>query len=170
MRIGWTHPVQSPTPTKIGRKTQDTSSPSHSFEMEPSLSHSNETGSAYGPAGNNSPPQQSDIQIKNYMMTVLFRQNWSENTSHFGAHGLPTRPGFDNQDYSYWQPEKVAQRVISFAKAVADKEPSTIDRLKSSALQGLDNAEKMLGNTVPLQQTREFVLQAFEDWKNEQPS
>lgn len=162
MRIGWTHPIPPSTPVNKARKAQTTSPSEQTDDFIPSQ----ELRATYSPSSSPPAVQESELQVKNYVMTVVFRQNWVEKKSSSLNTEPKTRGGFDYQDLSYWQPEKVAQRVISFSKSLVSDDPKSIDHLLSSAFKGLDDAEKMLGETEILRQTRESIADAFRAWKS----
>lgn len=164
MRIGWTPPIP-PSKSVLSKKLQSKATFETSMD-ESSAVRSAETGTA---AETLTSFQESELQVKNYVLTVAFRQNWAEKSLRLGGNSK-SREGFDYQDPFYWQPEKVAQRVISFTKAVAGQnDPSMIAPLLNSALKGLDEAEKILGNSDILQKTRESVYDAFQAWKTKTP-
>lgn len=161
MRIEGFNPLLPSAKIKDERKT----SPSVSPQPQDQFLHTIENTATYG-----TPPINKDqqLQVKNYVTTVLFRQNWAEKSSRFSTQFSRSTTGMEIHDTTYWKPEQVAKRIVSFAKSFGDHTTEKIDQLKETALRSLDDTAKMLGGSNgTLQKTQEQISQEFDTWKNE---
>lgn len=161
MRIEGFNPLLPTIKAKDDRKPSTT--PSQVGQDQ--FLHTVENTSTYSAPSANKDQQ---LQVKNYVTTVLFRQNWVEKSSRLNAQVLRSTAGIDFQDTAYWKPEQVGKRILNFAKSLGSTDSSKIDSLKESALKGLDDSAKMLGGmNGTLQKTQEQVISEFDAWKEQ---
>jgi hypothetical protein len=163
MRIGGVFPGSPVERAKKGKRNE----PVSKSRKDEFITQAQTASSAYSASTANSPQSQDNhLQVKNYVTTVLFRQNWIGNAN-LNINTMRSRDAFDFQDPLYWQPEKVAKRVVNFSKSLA-KDVSKIDEYRQAAGEGFDEAIKMLGETKSIAKTKELTEKAFEDWQAEQ--
>ncbi|HCC07325.1 MAG TPA: hypothetical protein DEP72_04100 [Clostridiales bacterium] len=69
----------------------------------------------------------------------------------------------------YWSAESTSSRLVNFAKAVSNSDPSKGEMLKDAIIQGFDMAKEIWGEELPeiCNQTRELTMQKMDDWMNE---
>ena len=74
---------------------------------------------------------------------------------------------FDNDPE--WGVEAVADRILAFAKALADGDPSKIAMLRDAVKKGYQMAEKAWGGALPgiSGRTMDRVMQGFDEWEKE---
>lgn len=67
-----------------------------------------------------------------------------------------------------WGVEQTAQRILDFAMALTGGDPSKAEAMRGAVEQGFAAAEKIWGGKLPdiSYQTRERVMQGFDDWVN----
>jgi hypothetical protein len=167
MRIGGLPPISPPGRTKEGQKSTVSPrlAPDKKDEFIKHAEGSSVSYPAYSPQVHQT--DEAHLQMKNYVTTVLLRQNWVEKTSRLNAHVL--RAGSDPEfiNSSYWQPEQAAKRILSFAQTLGGEDPSRIDTLQASVLTGIEDTIKMLGGETPAaRMTKEYVLNLFQDWRS----
>lgn len=65
--------------------------------------------------------------------------------------------------------QKTAERILSFAKAAIGDDPSKLDAIRAAVEKGFQQAQDMLGGTLPeiSQKTHALIQSTFERWKNE---
>jgi hypothetical protein len=65
--------------------------------------------------------------------------------------------------------DKVATRIIDFAKAISGNDKGKISKLKAAIEEGFEEAKKAFGGELPeiSNQTYEEVMKRLEDWSNE---
>ena len=164
MRIGGIFPGPPAERPKEGKRGETVSR----TRKDEFISQVKTAASSYSAPTVTSPQSQdSHLQIKNYVTTVLFRQNWIGKANRLNTNTFRSRDGFEFQDPVYWQPDNVAKRVVNFSKSLA-KEPPKIDEYRQAAEEGFDEAIKMLGETKNIDKTRELTEKAFGDWQSEQ--
>ena len=72
---------------------------------------------------------------------------------------------------NYLSPEKVAKRILDFAKAISGYDKSKIPLLKKAVNEGFKEAEKILGELPDVsKKTYTLVMKGFEEWENESPN
>lgn len=69
----------------------------------------------------------------------------------------------------YWGVDATSDRFIEFAKALSGGDPSKIELLKNSFIEGYEAAEEVWGGELPeiSQRTYEATLEKFDNWANE---
>ena len=75
----------------------------------------------------------------------------------------------DIAEDGYWGVEQTSDRIIKYATALTGGDPDKLDSMIAAFEQGYAEAEKQWGGTLPelAQQTREAVLQKFQDLKDQ---
>jgi hypothetical protein len=65
--------------------------------------------------------------------------------------------------------ENTANRLVDFAKAISNGDPSKLELLKENIQKGFDEAEKAFGGTLPdiSKQTLELTMKKLDDWASE---
>lgn len=65
--------------------------------------------------------------------------------------------------------QKTAERILSFAKAAIGDDPSKLDAIRAAVEKGFQEAQQMLGGTLPdiSQKTYAMIQGEFDRWKNE---
>jgi hypothetical protein len=160
MRIEGFNPILLAAKIKEERKTHTAPSPTTD-----QFSHAIENPTTYSAPNANKDQQ---LQVKNYVTTILFRQNWAEKSSRFSTQFSRSTAGVEVQDTTYWRPEQVAQRIVSFSKSYGDNTTEKVDLLKKTALESLESTAQMLGGiNRTLQITRERIVQEFDAWREE---
>lgn len=68
-----------------------------------------------------------------------------------------------------WSVKATSERILNFAKAVADNDPAKAEMLKQAFLEGYEQAEKAWGGALPeiCKQTKEAVLEGFGQWEGQ---
>ena len=69
----------------------------------------------------------------------------------------------------FWGVKKTSERAIEFAKAISGGDPSKIELLKASIIEGYEAAEKAWGGELPeiSKLTQEATLKGLDDWAKE---
>jgi len=80
----------------------------------------------------------------------------------------------DDNDLSFdndpeWGVEAVADRILSFAKGLANGDESKLELLRNAVKKGFEMAEKAWGGSLPGISGRTFdrIMQGFDEWKKE---
>ncbi|MCL2539639.1 MAG: hypothetical protein FWE66_04805, partial [Oscillospiraceae bacterium] len=80
----------------------------------------------------------------------------------------------DDSDLSFdsdpeWGVEAVADRILSFAKALANGDETKIEMLRQAVKKGYEMAEKAWGGSLPgiSGRTLDRIMQGFDEWKKE---
>lgn len=74
----------------------------------------------------------------------------------------------DIAENGYWSAEKTAERILDFARNLADNDPGKIGVLRDAVEKGFQEAEKILGGLPEIsKRTLELVRQGFDDWAKE---
>ena len=80
----------------------------------------------------------------------------------------------DDDDLSFdddpeWGVEAVANRILDFAKALANGDNSKIDMLREAVKEGFKAAEKAWGGSLPgiSGRTYDRIMQGFDEWEKE---
>lgn len=163
MRIGGLPPVPSGRP-KEGRK----SAASPNLSQDQFINQTKDSIVSYSaPKHQVIQDDEAHLQMKNYVTTVLLRQNWVQKTSRLNAHVMRSRDKLEFPDSTYWQPEQAAKRILSFAQTLGGDDAAQIESLQASVLTGIDETIKLLGGeTQSAQVTKEHVLNLFKEWKS----
>ena len=74
----------------------------------------------------------------------------------------------DVSEGGFFSVEAVTDRIMSFAKALAEDDPSKAAELKDAFKKGFEEAEKIWGGELPQisQDTYDSVMKAFDEWEN----
>ncbi len=79
----------------------------------------------------------------------------------------------DNADTSFdndpeWGVDAVANRILDFAKSLANGDESKIEMLREAVKKGFQEAEKAWGGELPgiSQRTYDKIMKGFDEWKN----
>jgi hypothetical protein len=64
-------------------------------------------------------------------------------------------------------PEKVSDRIVNFAKAISNDDPSKFNLLKDAIEEGFSQAKEFMGGELPeiSQKTYDLIQEKLEDWK-----
>ena len=124
------------------------------------------------------PKNMSALQLKNLGMKDYVRQMFE------GQHKDATKTdamkeleeilsSFDESEHEedYWGAEKTANRILDFAKELANGDAEKFDTLKNAFEQGFAESEKVFGGKGKLAEvsyeTYDRVQKGFDDWANE---
>lgn len=124
------------------------------------------------------PRNKSALQLKNEGMKDYVRQMFNEqykdaNKTDAMKELEEILSSFDEEEHEedYWGAEKTANRILDFAKQLADGDGSKFDELKSAFEQGFAESEKIFGGKGKLPtvsyDTYDRVQKGFDDWANE---
>ncbi len=75
----------------------------------------------------------------------------------------------DISEDGFWGVKQTSERAIAFAKALAGGDPSKVELLKNSIVEGYKAAEKAWGGELPeiSKKTQEATLKGLDDWAKE---
>ena len=75
----------------------------------------------------------------------------------------------DIAEDGYWGVEQTSDRILDFAKALADNDPEKAEEMLEAFKEGFKQATKAWGDELPeiSQKTYDAVQEKFEAWKNE---
>lgn len=67
-----------------------------------------------------------------------------------------------------WSAEAISEKILKFAKSLANGDDSKIDMLREAMQKGFEAAEHAWGGKLPdvSYETRKLIEQGFENWKN----
>ncbi|MCD6449970.1 MAG: hypothetical protein J7L34_05635 [Thermotogaceae bacterium] len=71
---------------------------------------------------------------------------------------------------AYLSPEKVAKKILNFAKAISGYDKSKIPLLKEAVNEGFDEVKKIFGELPDVsKKTYDLVMKGFNEWEKESP-
>ena len=72
---------------------------------------------------------------------------------------------------AYLSPEKVAKRILDFAKAISGYDKTKIPLLKEAVNEGFNEIKKIFGKLPDIsKKTYDLVMKGFDEWENESPA
>lgn len=134
--------------------------------------------------GNTNVPQfKSEIQMKNELMKNMVRDTFRKQYDKSSNDNIPKTDAmkeleeilnsFDDEEHEedYWGAEKTANRILDFAKQLADGDADKFDTLKNAFEKGFSEVESYFGGKGKLAdvsyETYDKVQKGFDDWANE---
>ena len=124
------------------------------------------------------PQNKSALQLKNEGMKDYVRQMFEgqykdANKTDAMKELEEILSSFDEEEHEedYWGVEKTANRILDFAKSLADGDETKLNTLKDAFEQGFTESEKFFGGKGNLPkvsyETYDRVQKGFDDWANE---
>ncbi|MBO6301066.1 MAG: DUF5610 domain-containing protein [Ruminiclostridium sp.] len=124
------------------------------------------------------PQAKSALQLKNEGMKDYVRRMFNEQYKEANKTDAMKEleeilNSFDENEHEedYWGAEKTANRILDFAKQLADGDDSKFEELKKGFEQGFSESEKIFGGKGKLPtvsyETYDRVQKGFDDWANE---
>jgi hypothetical protein len=124
------------------------------------------------------PQNKSALQLKNEGMKDYVRQMFEgqykdANKTDAMKELEEILSSFDEEEHEedYWGAEKTANRILDFAKSLANGDESKFNTLKDAFEKGFSESEKIFGGKGKLPQvsydTYDRVQKGFDDWANE---
>lgn len=124
------------------------------------------------------PKNMSALQMKNMGMKDYVRQMFEGQVKDANKTDAMKEleeilSSFDEEEHEedYWGAEKTANRILDFAKSLADGDESKFNTLKDAFEKGFSESEKIFGGNGKLPQvsydTYDRVQKGFDDWANE---
>lgn len=117
-------------------------------------------GQVYGPNGRivSLRTETAYTHLKQYVRDLLWQQGIAQKEM--------TREEAESAlaEEGDWAPEKVAQRILDFARRLASDDPAMLTRLREATVKGFDEAKRIFGGWLPelSEQTFEQVTKGFE--------
>ena len=122
---------------------------------------------------NMSVTQLKNMGMKDYVREVFNSQYKEANKTDAMKELEEILSSFDEEEHEedYWGAEKTANRILDFAKQLANGDNEKFDTLKKAFEQGFSESEKYFGGKGKLPsvsyETYDRVQKGFDDWANE---